>query len=103
MGGPIDSESVGDESVRVDVVEDMEERGRGYFSSTPEKNASGVENVADSSKFPSESPLKRSAGVAFKISEEEELLCEVKWLCLEKEERNQMMVMAVKWRCQLVG
>ena len=40
-------------------------------------SASGVKNVADSWKFLSESPLKRSAGVAFIISEKEELDCEV--------------------------
>ena len=40
------------------------------------KCASGVENVADNSRFLSESPLKRSTGVAFVVSEEKELLCE---------------------------
>ena len=75
--GPIVSESAGDESLRVDVVEDMEEGGQRYLSSTSVKKASGVENSADSLKLPSGSPLKRSAGVAFKISAEEELLCEV--------------------------
>ena len=77
LAGPIASESAGDELVRVDVVQHMEEGGQVSLNSLPVKNASGVENVAKSSKFPSEFSLNRSTGVAFKISEEEELLCDV--------------------------
>ena len=47
------------------------------MKSTPVKIACGVGNVADSSKPPSESPLKNSNGVVLMISEEEELICEV--------------------------
>ena len=41
------------------------------------KSASGVGNVVDSSGPLIESPLRRSAGVAFVIGEEEELMCEL--------------------------
>ena len=59
------------------------------------KSTSGVENVADSPKFSSELPLKSSAGVAFVITEEEELLCEMALSGGGK--RSQMIVMAVEW------
>ena len=75
--GPIVIERVVDESIHVDVVGDSEDGGREYLSSTPVKSAGGVRNVADSSKLPSESPVKRPAGVAFMISEDGELMCEV--------------------------
>ena len=61
--------------MQVDVVGDLEEKVQEYLSSTLVNSASGVGNVADSSKLPSESPLKRPAGVAFMISEEDELMC----------------------------
>ena len=77
FGGPIVSERVFDDSIRVDAVGDFKEGGQKYLSSTPVKSGSGVEVVADSSHFPSESPLKPSAGVEVVISEKEELMCEV--------------------------
>ena len=58
MGGPIVKETVVDESIRIDVVGDLEGRGQEYLSSTPVKSASGFGNKADSSKLPSESQLK---------------------------------------------
>ena len=63
-------------SMHVDGVGDQDDEGQGYLCSTPVKSVSGVSFVADSVKFPRESPLKRSAGVAFVISEVEELTCE---------------------------
>ena len=77
LGDPLNSERVVGKSIRVAVVGDLEEGGQEYLNWTPMKSASGVENVADSLRLPSESPLKRSAGVAFVISEEEELMFEV--------------------------
>ena len=46
------------------------------MSSTPVKTDRGASYVADILKFPSEWVLKRSAGVAFVIDEEEEDMCE---------------------------
>ena len=46
------------------------------LSTTPVESASGIGNVADTLKLPSVSPLKRSAGMNFMISEEEELVGE---------------------------
>ena len=77
LGGLIVSERIVDQSMLLDVVGDREEGGQEYLSSTPVKSASGVGIVADSSKVPSESPLKRPARVAFTTSEEEELVCEI--------------------------
>ena len=77
LGGPIVSERVVDESIRIDVVGELEERGREFLSMTSVMNAIEVGNVVDFSKLPSGSPLKRSTGVLFVISEEEELRCEV--------------------------
>ena len=95
LGGPIFSERFVNESIRVDVVGDMEEGGHKYLSSTHVKNVSGGLNVVDSSKFPSESPFSRSAGVAFVISEDEEFLYEAAE-SEKKEERSQMIAMTVK-------
>ena len=77
LGGPIVSGRFVDESTHLDVVGDEEEGSQEYLSSTPVKSASGDENVAGSLKFPSASPLKRSTGMAFVISEQNELLCEI--------------------------
>ena len=77
MGGHVISERIVDESIRVDVVEHLEERGQEQLSSTPVKSASRVGNVADSSKPPSESQLRSSARVALMISEEEKNMYEV--------------------------
>ena len=79
-----------DDSIRLDVVGDLEERGQEFLSLTSVKNAIEVRNVVDLSKLPSGSPLKRSTGVLFVISEEEELRCEV---AQSGKKRNQKMVM----------
>ena len=77
--GPIVSDIVVDQSIRVDIVGDLEEGGQEFLSSTLVKgaNGDGNVNVVDSLKFPSQSPLKRSAGVAFVISEKEEFVGEL--------------------------
>ena len=78
LAGPIVDERIVDESRRNDVVGDLDEGGQKYLSSTPVKSASGVENVADSWKLPSELSLKCSAGVTLMISkEDDELACEL--------------------------
>ena len=77
LGGPIVSERFVAESMHVDFVGDLEEKGQEYLSLIPAKSVSGVGIVADSSKLPSESPLKLPAGVAFMVSEKEKFMCEV--------------------------
>ena len=79
---PFLSERVVDESKHIDVVGDLEEGGQKYLSSTPVKNSNGVAKMPDSSKFPSESLLKRPDGVAFMINQEEDFI--VKWFSMEK-------------------
>ena len=59
------------------LLEIWKKEGQEWLSSTPVNRASGVRNVADSSKLPSESPLKCSVGVSLMINEEEELMCQV--------------------------
>ena len=49
LQSPIVSDGVVDESIRVDVVGDLEERGKAYLSSPAVKSASGVGNLVDSS------------------------------------------------------
>ena len=86
--GPFASERIVDESIPVDVFGKLKEGDQEYLSSTPVKSASGFESVADSSKFPTESPLKRSIRVAFVITGEEELMCEVAWSRKRKKKSN---------------
>ena len=93
--GPIVSEKLVDESIRVDFVGKLEEGGQEYLSSRLVNSASGVKNVADIWKFLSESPLKRSAGVPSLLVERKNLI--VKWFGLEKDKRGHMMMTAVEW------
>ena len=67
-----------DESLHVGVVAETEEESREKVKSTPVKVVSGVSNVAEKMRFPNESPLKHSLGVASVINDEEELISEVK-------------------------
>ena len=59
--------------------EELNWRGSATIDFSPGYNCllCGVRIVADSSKLSTESPLKRPAGMAFLISEEEEFLCEM--------------------------
>ena len=75
LGGPFVFGGVADESIHVDVVGDLEEESHEYLRSTPVKIVSGASNVVHNVTFSSESPVKRSAGVAFVIIEKEKLLC----------------------------
>ena len=68
---------VADKSMHVDVVGHQEDEGQEKLSSTPVKTGKATSHVADSVKFPSESTLKRSAGVAFLTIEVKKQMCEV--------------------------
>ena len=60
------------------VVGDEEKEVQEFLSSTPVKSVGGTSYMPNSLKFPVESPLKRSFGVAFVTSEDEELMFRVK-------------------------